>query len=70
MKSIKNIKRIYNNEIYVSISIDTAIKLQEKGINLKQFKNLKSMFVKEKDLLKVGVQNGYIRNNQISIFKI
>lgn len=55
MKSIKNIKRIYNNEIYVSISIDTAIKLQEKGINLKQFKNLKSIFVKEKDLLKVGV---------------
>lgn len=49
MKSIKNIKRIYNNEIYISISINDAIKLQEKGIILKQFSGLKSIFVKEKD---------------------
>ena len=49
MKSIKNIKRLYNNEIYISISINEAIKLQEKGINLLQFGNLKSIFVKESD---------------------
>ncbi len=55
MKSISNIKRIYNNELYVSISINKAIELQNKGINLKMFDNLKSIFVKEQDLLKAGV---------------
>ena len=51
MKSIRNIKRLYNNEIYISVSINEAIKLQEKGLNLLQFGNLKSIFVKESDLL-------------------
>ena len=51
MKSIKNIKRLYNNKIYISVSINEAIKLQEKGINLLQFGNLKNLFVKESDLL-------------------
>ena len=51
MRSIKNIKRLYNNEIYISISINEAKKLQEKGINLMQFRNLKSIFVEEKDLV-------------------
>ena len=33
MKSIRNIKRLYNNEIYISVSINEAIKLKEKGLN-------------------------------------
>ena len=53
MKSISNIKRIYNNELYISISIKKAIELQNKGINLITFNNLKSIFVKEKDFLEV-----------------
>lgn len=55
MKSIKNIKRIYDGDLYVSVSIKEAIKLQNKGINLKMFDNLKSIFVKEKDI--IGVEN-------------
>lgn len=55
MKSISNIKRIYNNELYISVSIKKAIKLQNKGISLIMFDNLKSIFVKEKDLQKAGV---------------
>lgn len=55
MRSISNIKRIYNNDVYVSVSINKAIELQNKGINLIMFDNLKSIFVKEKDLLKAGV---------------
>ena len=50
MKSISNIKRIYNNEIYVSITIKKAIELQNKGIKLICFNNTKSIFVKESDL--------------------
>lgn len=49
MRSIKNIKRIFGNNIYISISIKEAIKAQEKGINLRQFGNLKSIFIKESD---------------------
>lgn len=56
MKSMSNIKRMYNNEIYISISIKKAIELQNKGINLKMFDNLKSIFVKEIDLQKAGVK--------------
>ena len=56
MKSISNIKRICNNEIYISISIKKAIELQNKGINLKMFDNLKSIFVKEIDLQKAGAE--------------
>lgn len=55
MKSIKNIKRICNGDLYISVSISKAIELQNKGINLKMFDNLKSIFVKENDLQKVGV---------------
>lgn len=51
MKSISNIKRIYNNETYISVTIKRAIELQNKGINLKVFDNTKSIFVKESDLL-------------------
>lgn len=50
MKSISNIKRIYKNETYISVSIKKAIELQNKGINLICFDNLKSIFVKQKDL--------------------
>lgn len=53
MKSIKNIKRICNNEIFISVSIDKAIKLQNKGIQLRVFNDLKSIFVKETDLQEV-----------------
>lgn len=53
MKSIKNIKRIYNGDIYISVSILKAIELQNKGIVLKMFNNLKSIFVKETDLQEV-----------------
>lgn len=50
MKSMSNIKRMYNNEIYVSVSLQKAIDLQNKNINLKMFDDLKSIFVKENDL--------------------
>lgn len=53
MKSISNVKRIYNNELYISVSVKKAIELQNAGIKLKQFSNLKSIFVKEKDLKEV-----------------
>lgn len=49
MKSKAGIKRLFNKDIYISISIQDAIKLQNKGVLLKQFGNLKSLFVKEKE---------------------
>lgn len=51
MKSVSGIKRLYNNELYVSVTIQKAIELQNKGIRLKQFGSLKSLFVKQKDLI-------------------
>ncbi len=53
MKSIKNIKRICNGDLYISVSIKKAIELQNKGIQLRVFNDLKSIFVKEKDLQEV-----------------
>lgn len=53
MKSKRNIKRICEGVNYISISISEAIKAQEKGINLKQFGNLKSIFIKETDFKKL-----------------
>lgn len=53
MKSIKNIKRICNGDIYISVNITKAIELQNKGVQLITFNNLKSIFIKEKDLLEV-----------------
>ena len=50
MKSISNIKRLYNGEIYISVTIKQAIELQNKGIKLICFNNTKSIFVKESDL--------------------
>ncbi len=50
MKSISGIKRIYEGELYISVTTEKAIELQNKGIGLKQFGNLKSLFVKQKDL--------------------
>lgn len=50
MKSISGIKRIYEGELYISVTVEKAIELQNKGIGLKQFGNLKSLFVKQKDL--------------------
>lgn len=56
MRSIKNIKRICNGDLYISVSISKAIELQNKGIQLRAFNNLKSIFVKEIDLQKAGVE--------------
>lgn len=50
MKSISGIKRIYEGELYISVTVEKAIELQNKGIGLKQFGNLKSLFIKQKDL--------------------
>lgn len=51
MKSISNIKRIYNNEIYISVTIKKAIELQNRGIKLVCFNDTKSIFAKETDLI-------------------
>ena len=53
MRSIKNIKKIFENEIYIIISLDDAVKSKEMGFKLLQFGNLKSIFVKEKDFIKI-----------------
>lgn len=53
MRSKKGIKRIYQGNLYISISIDTAIKAMNRNIRIKQFNNLKSLFIKEEDYKKL-----------------
>lgn len=53
MKSIQGIKRIYQGDLYISISIDEAIKATKNNIPMEQFSNLKSLFVKEEDYKKL-----------------
>lgn len=49
MKSRKNIKRLVDGILYISVDTETAIRLQNRGIKLKQIDSLKSIFVKEID---------------------
>ena len=53
MKSVKNLKRIYDGNIYISISLSEAIQAQKIDINLKQFHNLKSIFIAEQDYIRL-----------------